>query len=76
MNLHAVEFTEITGRKFVSHYNDAVTGGRDSFTFESHEYVTTFAYYLIQYLMMHNVVSGTFDDKGIFKLAAANPNLN
>lgn len=76
MNVNMVEFTEVNARSFVAIYNDAITGGRESFTFEGLEYVTAFAYFVIQYLLLHKVVAGTFDDKRIFCIESVNPNLN
>lgn len=71
-----INFTEVNSRHFVHAYNNAVKSSRETFTFEGNDFVVTFAYYLIQYLVMHHVVSGAFDNKRLFQVNAVNPNLN
>lgn len=61
-----VEFNSNNVNQFYKAYNKARTGQKEVFTFEGAEYVTNYAYYLLQHLMNEHLISGSFDENKLF----------
>lgn len=64
--MNTVNFNANNAAIFVSKYNKAIKDGKDSFLFREGEYVTRFAYYLIQHLCNEKIISGLFNEAKIF----------
>lgn len=67
-NRKHLSFNKHDAKLFVRHYNKAKTDKKESFFFKGDEYVTDFAYYVIQYLEMNQMLSGKFDDNKKYNL--------
>ena len=63
-----VSFSADSAKRFTASYNRAKNRNLEKFFFEGNEYVVSYAYYVIQYLVMNNVLSGEFDNNKIFKV--------
>jgi len=50
MTTGTISFTEKSFTEFKALYNDAVDTGKEVFTFEEHEVLTSYAKYMIQYV--------------------------
>jgi hypothetical protein len=61
-----IQFTQESADRLIKAYNKARKDGLKEFTFDGNEYVTDYAYYMIQYMIMQKAVTGTFDQNKIF----------
>ncbi len=61
-----IEFTKVSAKLFVKEYNKAQKEKAVSFLFDGGEFITGYAYYMIQYLEMKKIVNGAFDNDKIF----------
>lgn len=66
--MNTVEFTPDTAKAFVKAYNKARRSGSESssFWFDNNQYVVSYAYYVIQYLVQKHLITGEFDKHKIF----------
>jgi hypothetical protein len=63
-----VEFSRESAPSFIKAYNKAVNADAKEFKHDDREWVTSYAYYVIQYLEMQKIIIGTFDAKKHYTL--------
>lgn len=61
-----VTFTQASAKLFAKAHNKAIKEGLQSFIFNEDEYVTAYAHYVLEYMVMKKVIAGKFDDKKLF----------
>lgn len=61
-----VSFTPNRAKQFANFYNKAKKEDAKSFMFNGDEYVVSYAYYVIEYLKMNNIIKGKFNDNKTF----------
>lgn len=66
--MNTVSFNKYNTVDFAKAYNKARSAQEKTFLFEGGEYVIDYAYYLLQHLVNEKLITGTFDDKKIFKV--------
>lgn len=57
-----VSFNRHNAKLFVKEYNKARQDEKEVFVFHGGEYVVSYAYYLIQYLEINNMIEGKFNE--------------
>jgi hypothetical protein len=61
-----ITFTPASARLFAKTHNKAVKEGLQSFIFNEDEFVTAYAHYVLEYMVMNKIIAGKFDDKKVF----------
>lgn len=61
-----INFTTENVKNFTRLYNKANREGKESFKFQDGEFLTKYAYYLIQHLVNEKIIKGKFNDKKHF----------
>lgn len=61
-----ISFDRDNGKEFVRLYNKATKTGKESFMFQDGEFLTKYAYYLIQHLVNEKILAGKFNEGKIF----------
>lgn len=61
-----ISFDRDNVKEFVRLYNKATKNKTDSFMFQDGEFLTKYAYYLIQHLVNEKIVTGKFNEGKIF----------
>jgi len=61
-----VQFTKQSVKSFIKEYNKARKSSATEFIFEDNEYLTDYAYYLIEYFIIEKSVKGKFNKDKIF----------
>lgn len=65
--MDTISFNEVSAKSFVKLYNDSVKENKESFIFQSNEFLKSYAYYVIQHLVANKIIKGSFNDSKIFK---------
>jgi hypothetical protein len=61
-----ITFTPASAKLFAKIHNKAVREGAQSFIFNEDEYVTAYAHYMLEYMVMNKIIAGKFDDNKVF----------
>ena len=61
-----IEFTPKRAQRFADEHNKAIKARKESFIFDGDEFVTAYAHYVLEYLVMNKIIAGKFNDKKLF----------
>ncbi len=64
--MKTVSFTPASAKLFAKEHNKAVKEGKKSFFFNEDEYLTAYAHYVLEYMVMQKIIVGKFDNNKIF----------
>lgn len=64
--MKTINFNTENTKEFAQAYNEAVKDGKDSFMFQDGEFLTKYAYYLLQHLFNEKMASGEFNQEKQF----------
>jgi hypothetical protein len=64
-----INFNRDNVKQFIQLYNRATKDKKDSFMFQDGEFLTKYAYYLIQHLVNEKIAKGKFNEGKVFMSA-------
>lgn len=67
-----IQFTQESAGRLIKAYNKSRKDGLKDFVFDGNEYVTDYAYYMIQYMVTQKAITGKFDEKKLFQFNPIN----
>lgn len=67
--MKTINFDTENAKDFIRTYNKSVKNNKDSFLFQDGEFLTKYAYYLIQHLVNEKIAKGKFNEGKIFMIS-------